>query len=629
MTDGAWRGDPRDPAGPGYRERPPGAPDDPGPDGYWDGPDQHQQYRNDPRGNGSHQGVPHYQGGPPAGYPDGPQPGGAYQQPGYPPAADPGRAYGSGPGGGPYPPAGPAGGQYSPPPPGPGARPPAGGGAPYPPGGPGPATGPYPPPGPATGGYPSADGPSGPASPGAPGGGGARRDSTSVRGALVPRAGAGRAPTRPPGSTGPAPRQAPERGSAVDAGAARPDLYQPEPSRAAARPGTDAGARRGGPDPAYRDAAYPQMAHRDVAVPDADPRDAGRRDVPYRDRERGYRDGPARDTPYRDPDGPADDDGRGPMPGTGPRARARAARRAGGQDGTGPQDRARSTGAGTEVLGAVGAASAGTGPRRAAPPRQGGFDEVDFPGEPDFPDDGDGLDGPDGGESAGLGPFLRRLVIALVVLGVALAVGVGAGVIWEKVRPSGDTATTANTPPTATPGTGPSASPAPSTGAPAGGGQPQAAVPADWVAFTDPDQKATFSHPPTWKQRRDNTGVFFGEPGAGAVGTPAEYGPQMIGVARVAGADAATALSQVQSSEFGSVSGLTQDRSGPATDTSGATVQELAGSYDRDGQRVSYLMRTSEAPGAVYVLIARVRADASASLNTMMGALRASFQPAA
>ncbi|MEX5637610.1 hypothetical protein [Parafrankia sp. FMc2] len=272
----------------------------------------------------------------------------------------------------------------------------------------------------------------------------------------------------------------------------------------------------------------------------------------------------------------------------------------------------------------------GRAPRRGSPARRDGFGAAERFDEPDFPADVHDLDDADdlpGGEDAGLGPFLRRLVIALVVLGVALGVGVGAGVVWEKVRPSGDSASSApGSEPSATP-TGPAGAPTPSAGAPAGGQAP-AAVPADWVAHTDPDQRATFSHPPTWKQRRDNTGVFFGEPGAGAAGTPAEYGPRMIGVARVAGVDAPTALSQVQTGEFGSVTGLAQDRSGAATDANGAPTQELAGSYDRDGQRVSYLMRTVEAPGSVYVLIARVPAHEAGTLNTLMAALRTSFQPA-
>ncbi|WP_261576061.1 hypothetical protein, partial [Frankia gtarii] len=282
-----------------------------------------------------------------------------------------------------------------------------------------------------------------------------------------------------------------------------------------------------------------------------------------------------------------------------------------------------------------------TGPRRSdgdrslTPRRSGGpltaSMERDFPG----PDDVNDLDGADeldvrhGGGGADSMSFLRRLGVALVVLAVALGVGVGAGVVWEKVRPSGRTATDAATAPSPSATAAASAPTAagPGTSAPASTGQPatgQIAVPADWAPYTDPPQKATFSHPPVWKQRRDNTGIFYGEPG-----TVSEYGPQMIGVARIAGADQTAALTRVQAGEFDSVSGLTKERSGPATDTSGQPTQELAGSYDREGQRVSYLMRTVSTDGAVYVLIARVSTSAAATLNTLMGALRASFSPAA
>ncbi|WP_243407487.1 hypothetical protein [Frankia canadensis] len=239
--------------------------------------------------------------------------------------------------------------------------------------------------------------------------------------------------------------------------------------------------------------------------------------------------------------------------------------------------------------------------------------------------DGRGPVGRDDDADAEPMSFLRRLAVAMVVLAVALGVGVGAGVVWEKVRPSGRTASSGPTP-SATPGAAASPSPAGTAAtAPAAPAAGQIAVPADWVAYTDPQQKATFSHPPVWKQRRDNTGIFYGEPGAAA----ADYGPQMIGVARIAGADATAALAKVQAGEFDGVSGLTKDRSGPATDSSGQPTQELAGSYDREGQRVSYLMRTIPANGAVYVLIARVSTSAAASLNTLMGALRSSFSPAA
>ncbi|ETA02796.1 hypothetical protein CcI6DRAFT_01756 [Frankia sp. CcI6] len=250
-------------------------------------------------------------------------------------------------------------------------------------------------------------------------------------------------------------------------------------------------------------------------------------------------------------------------------------------------------------------------------------------GTADFPDDDDARDSRQGDRDSDTMPFLHRVGVALVVLAVALGVGVGAGAVWEKVRPSGRTANAVPAPTAASSGGPAAAAPSPSTGAAGGqaaGGQAaagQIAVPADWTSFTDTVQKATFSHPPVWKQRRDNTGIFYGEPG-----TVSEYGPQMIGVARVAVQDPVAALTQVQSAEFNTVPGLTRDHSGPATDTSDQPTQELAGSYDREGQRVSYLMRTVSVAGAVYVLIARVSTNVLASLNTLMGALRSSFAPA-
>ncbi|WP_231861440.1 MULTISPECIES: LpqN/LpqT family lipoprotein [Frankia] len=258
--------------------------------------------------------------------------------------------------------------------------------------------------------------------------------------------------------------------------------------------------------------------------------------------------------------------------------------------------------------------------------------ERDFPEADDVNDldEADELDDRRDGGGGDSMSFLHRLGVALVVLAVALGVGVGAGVVWEKVRPSGRTATDAPLAPSPSASaaasgpaaTGPGASAAASTGGPPAAGQ--IAVPADWAPYTDPLQKATFSHPPVWKQRRDNTGIFYGEPG-----TVSDYGPQMIGVARIAGTDPTAALTRVQAGEFDAVSGLTKERSGPTTDTSGQPTQELAGSYDREGQRVSYLMRTVAADGAVYVLIARVSTSAAATLNTLMGALRASFSPVA
>ncbi|MCK9894327.1 hypothetical protein [Frankia sp. AgB32] len=224
--------------------------------------------------------------------------------------------------------------------------------------------------------------------------------------------------------------------------------------------------------------------------------------------------------------------------------------------------------------------------------------------------------------------FLRRLGVALVVLAVALGVGVGAGVVWEKIRPSGHTATSGGA---ATPSAPASPTVAATGGTAAGGAQSaatpaagQVAVPADWVASTDAVQKATFSHPPVWKQRRDNTGIFYGEPG-----TASDFGPTMIGVARVAGSDANAALAKVQAGEFAGVSGLTKNPISATTDSSGQPTQELTGSYTREGQPVSYAMRTVSVSGAVYVLIVRGATSAAASINSLMGALRTSFSPAA
>ncbi|WP_322769223.1 hypothetical protein [Frankia sp. Cr1] len=112
-------------------------------------------------------------------------------------------------------------------------------------------------------------------------------------------------------------------------------------------------------------------------------------------------------------------------------------------------------------------------------------------------------------------PLLRRLLYAVVILAVAFAVGGGAGFVWQKINPG--KAATAARPATAPSGTaaaaGPSASASPAAGP--GTTTAPATVPADWVAVTDAKQRAKFSHPPGWNQRRDNTAVFFIEAPAG------------------------------------------------------------------------------------------------------------------
>ncbi|WP_239311310.1 hypothetical protein, partial [Frankia sp. Cj3] len=240
-------------------------------------------------------------------------------------------------------------------------------------------------------------------------------------------------------------------------------------------------------------------------------------------------------------------------------------------------------------------------------------------GNPSFSDEDTGSHRAQPRKSAAGTPMLRRLLYAVVILGLAFALGGGAGFVWQKISP-GKASVQAG--PTAAPtGTAQAAASASPAASPAGTTAP-AVVPADWVAVTDTKQRATFSHPPAWSQRRDNTGVFFVEP---AVGTAAA-GPRMVGVARVTGTDQRAALKVVQDSEFATQPGLTQDRSGPITDPTGAQSQELAGSYLRDGQRVTYVMRTLLAGDAVYVLISRSSATQADTATTLVENVRASFR---
>jgi hypothetical protein len=208
----------------------------------------------------------------------------------------------------------------------------------------------------------------------------------------------------------------------------------------------------------------------------------------------------------------------------------------------------------------------------------------------------------------------RRLITAVLVLAATFAVGVGAAVVWQKVNPSDDVAASAG-PPT----TGPTAT-APPTGAPT----PAAPVPvpADWVAYTAAAQRATFSHPPTWTERSNETGVFFHEPSASGPGL------QMIGVARVEGMAADAALTHIQQTEFGSA-GLTNLTPGTPAPAAGSTdAFELTGSYDRQGARVAYVLRSVPAGGAVYVLFARTAATAAQQRSVLLQSLLASFHPA-
>jgi len=216
----------------------------------------------------------------------------------------------------------------------------------------------------------------------------------------------------------------------------------------------------------------------------------------------------------------------------------------------------------------------------------------------------------------GMALFWRRLVIALVWLGFALGLGVGAGLVWEKVRPSGDAATVAAAPTTPT-----AAAPAAAPASPTATAAPTPSVPADWVAYTATTSNAgsTFSHPSSWTIHSDNTAVLFTEPD----------GPRMVGVARRVGVDGAGAVSKVQALEFNGQPGFTVTGSGPVKDpVSGATVQELTGTYTRQGVKVAYMLHSVDGQGASYVLIVRAPAATSAELDTLMQSLRASFHPA-
>ncbi|WP_232303782.1 hypothetical protein [Pseudofrankia sp. DC12] len=261
--------------------------------------------------------------------------------------------------------------------------------------------------------------------------------------------------------------------------------------------------------------------------------------------------------------------------------------------------------AGAGPAGRLGTEGGSAGSGRLAAFAETDEDEDDDPPETERPD-------------LGMALFWRRLVITLVWLGFALGLGVGAGVVWEKIRPSGDATTASSASLTPSASAPAAAAPAPRTSA-----TPTPAVPADWAAYTatTSNARSTFSHPGTWTIHPDSTAVFFVEPS----------GPRMVGVARRAGlTDGAAAVSKVDALEFNTLAGHTVTGSGNVKDpVSGATAWELTGTYTRQGQKVAYMMHSVDGPGAEYVLIVRVPADSSSELDGLMRSLRASFQPAA
>jgi hypothetical protein len=146
-------------------------------------------------------------------------------------------------------------------------------------------------------------------------------------------------------------------------------------------------------------------------------------------------------------------------------------------------------------------------------------------------------------------------------------------------------------------------------------------VPANWVAFTDQTQRATISHPPSWTRRSNTTGVFFHEPSSSGTGL------QMIGIARVGGAAADAALTNIQQTEFGSAKLANLTPGTPTAVEGEAGSFELSGSYDRQGQRVTYTLRSITTGGAVYVLFARTAATADQERSLLLDTLQASFRP--
>jgi serine/threonine protein kinase len=107
----------------------------------------------------------------------------------------------------------------------------------------------------------------------------------------------------------------------------------------------------------------------------------------------------------------------------------------------------------------------------------------------------------------------RRLGPLVVAAGVA-AVVVLVALVLALAHDGGSRLTPSSTP-TSTPSSTP-ASPGGSTRAPDPSASSDAAVPADWVAYTDPDSGFAISHPPGWTIRRNGTLTDFTDPDSGA-----------------------------------------------------------------------------------------------------------------
>jgi hypothetical protein len=241
-------------------------------------------------------------------------------------------------------------------------------------------------------------------------------------------------------------------------------------------------------------------------------------------------------------------------------------------------------------------------PRRRPPPDD---DLIDMPGMP--------------GDQVSL---TRRFVTAAVVLVAAFSVGIAMAVVWQLVGGSDSSenaSSSASRSESPSVGASPTTAPTPSATAAA------VPVPPDWVAYTDATQQATFSHPPGWGITPVNTGVFFGEP---AAESPNGFGAQTIGVVRTTAASPQQAVTDVQQTVYGSASlpGFAPGTPTQANDGSGAWG--VSGSYDREGEKVAYAMRSVQAPNAIYVLVARSPAAQQQQLMTLLGALQTSFRPA-
>jgi hypothetical protein len=217
--------------------------------------------------------------------------------------------------------------------------------------------------------------------------------------------------------------------------------------------------------------------------------------------------------------------------------------------------------------------------------------------------------------------LLRRFVTATLVLVAAFSVGIAMAVVWQQIGGSDESDNpSSRVAPSASPAAGTNPTTPPTTAAPAAA----VPVPADWVAYTDAKQQATFSHPAGWGQRNSDTGVFFSE----TANTSSGFGPQMIGVARTSDSSAQQAVANVQQSEFGTAQ-LTNFAPGTPTEANdGSGAWGVSGTYDREGQQVAYMMRSVQAPNAIYVLIARGPVAQQQQIMTLLGALQTSFHPA-